>query len=183
MKENGTRVGGPPWRLCADAGPCVLILVSTFEDTMNQTNLLTHPTGNIRSLPAGGGRIAFVQSCWHKEIVDQCRIAFVTELERLWRALDRGACVQHGLEKSLIQAGFVPAEIAPELRGDELIRIDVPTDANMSVHREWLLIRPRTDWYTGSAEYVAGSLLAANYDEFLAGTAQLQVVFEPGQVR
>ncbi len=68
-----------------------------------------------------------------------------------------------------------------ELRGDELIRIDVPTDANMSVHREWLLIRPRTDWYTGSAEYVAGSLLAANYDEFLAGTAELSVVFEPDE--
>lgn len=27
-------------------------------------------------------RIAFVQSCWHKEIVDQCRIAFVEELAK-----------------------------------------------------------------------------------------------------
>ena len=26
-------------------------------------------------------RIAFVQSCWHRDIVDQCRIAFITELE------------------------------------------------------------------------------------------------------
>jgi prolyl oligopeptidase len=66
-----------------------------------------------------------------------------------------------------------------ELRGGELIRIDAPTDATVSMHRDWLLIELRTDWYTGSAEYVAGSLLAANYDEFLAGTAQLQVVFEP----
>ena len=32
-----------------------------------------------------------------------------------------------------------------ELRGNELIRIDVPTDASISIHREWLLIRPRTD--------------------------------------
>ncbi|MDT5280192.1 MAG: prolyl oligopeptidase, partial [Mycobacterium sp.] len=66
-----------------------------------------------------------------------------------------------------------------ELRGGELIRIDAPTDATVSVHRDWLLIELRTDWYTGSAEYGAGSLLAADYDEFLAGTAQLQVVFEP----
>jgi 6,7-dimethyl-8-ribityllumazine synthase len=86
MEENGTRVGGPPLRLCADASPYVLILVSTFEDTMNQTNLLTHPAGNIRSLPAEGGRIAFVQSCWHREIVDQCRLAFVAELARLGTA-------------------------------------------------------------------------------------------------
>jgi prolyl oligopeptidase len=66
-----------------------------------------------------------------------------------------------------------------ELRGDELIRIDAPTDASLSIHRQWLLIELRTDWVTGSASYTAGSLLAADYDEFLAGTAQLQVVFEP----
>jgi prolyl oligopeptidase len=66
-----------------------------------------------------------------------------------------------------------------ELRGDELIEIDVPTDAGISVHREWLLIRPRTDWTVGSTTYPAGSLLAAQYDEYLAGTAELHVVFEP----
>ncbi|ORV81979.1 prolyl oligopeptidase [Mycobacterium interjectum] len=66
-----------------------------------------------------------------------------------------------------------------ELRGPELIRIDAPTDATLSIHREWILIELRTDWYTGSATYTAGSLLAADYDEFLAGTAELTVVFEP----
>ncbi len=68
-----------------------------------------------------------------------------------------------------------------ELRGDELIRIDAPTDASLSVHRQWLLIELRTDWFTGSASYTAGSLLAADYEEFLSGTARLQVVFEPDQ--
>jgi prolyl oligopeptidase len=68
-----------------------------------------------------------------------------------------------------------------ELRGEELIRIDVPTDAGMSVHREWLLIRPRTDWWLGSTMYPAGSLLAADYDEFLSGTVDLAVVFEPDE--
>jgi prolyl oligopeptidase len=68
-----------------------------------------------------------------------------------------------------------------ELRGGELIRIDAPTDATVSVHRDWLLIELRTDWYTGDAQYAAGSLLAAKYDEFLASTAQLHVVFEPDE--
>ncbi|WP_406817245.1 prolyl oligopeptidase family protein [Mycobacterium sp. M23085] len=68
-----------------------------------------------------------------------------------------------------------------ELRGSELIRIDAPTDASLSLHREWLLIELRSDWSVGEATYTAGSLLAANYDEFLAGTAQLQVVFEPDE--
>lgn len=66
-----------------------------------------------------------------------------------------------------------------ELRGAELIRIDAPTDASVSVHRQWLLIELRTDWAVGATTYTAGSLLAARYDEFLAGTAQLRVVFEP----
>lgn len=34
-------------------------------------------------------RIAFVQSCWHKDIVDECRTAFVAEIVRLGFAEDR----------------------------------------------------------------------------------------------
>nr|WP_253875870.1 prolyl oligopeptidase family protein [Mycobacterium asiaticum] len=69
-----------------------------------------------------------------------------------------------------------------ELRGAELVSIDVPTDASsISVHREWLLIELRTDWSVGGTTYRAGSLLAANYDEFLGGARNLQVVFEPDE--
>ncbi len=68
-----------------------------------------------------------------------------------------------------------------ELRDDEFIRIDAPTDATVSSHRDWLLIELRTDWHTATGRYRAGSLLAANYDEFLSGTADLHVVFEPDE--
>jgi prolyl oligopeptidase len=68
-----------------------------------------------------------------------------------------------------------------ELRGWELIRIDAPTDASVSIHRGWILIELRSDWYFRDATYTAGSLLAAEYDEFLAGTAELRVVFEPDE--
>jgi 6,7-dimethyl-8-ribityllumazine synthase len=34
-------------------------------------------------------RIAFVQSCWHKDIVDECRKAFVAEIVRLGVPQDR----------------------------------------------------------------------------------------------
>ncbi|WP_231744817.1 prolyl oligopeptidase family serine peptidase [Mycobacterium sp. IS-1590] len=68
-----------------------------------------------------------------------------------------------------------------ELRGETLIPIDVPTDAGISVHREWLLIRPRTDWTVGPTTYRAGSLLAANYLEYLDGAGDLHVVFEPDE--
>lgn len=89
-----------------------------------------------------------------------------------------------GFERTLVSRAidFFNDEVY-ELRGlpgqQELIRIDAPTDASVSVHRQWILIDLRTDWDTGTASYRAGSLLAADYDEFLAGTAQCSVVFEP----
>lgn len=68
-----------------------------------------------------------------------------------------------------------------ELRGETLMPIDVPTDAGISVHREWLLIRLRTDWTVGSTTYRAGSLLATKYLEYLDGARDLQLVFEPDE--
>ncbi|WP_328350796.1 prolyl oligopeptidase family serine peptidase [Mycobacterium sp. NBC_00419] len=68
-----------------------------------------------------------------------------------------------------------------QLRSGELVRIDAPTDASLSVHRQWLLIELRTDWHTGTGSYRAGSLLAADYEQFLDGTAELAVVFEPDE--
>ncbi|MGH3955948.1 MAG: prolyl oligopeptidase family serine peptidase [Mycobacterium sp.] len=68
-----------------------------------------------------------------------------------------------------------------EIRGEELVKIDVPTDAGISIHREWLLIRPRTEWIVGTTTYQPGALLAAKYDEFLSGTVELEVVFEPDE--
>ncbi|WP_317156528.1 prolyl oligopeptidase family serine peptidase [[Mycobacterium] appelbergii] len=66
-----------------------------------------------------------------------------------------------------------------EVRDGELIHIDVPTDATTSTHRDWLLISLRTDWQVGDATYPAGSLLATNFNDFLAGARDLTVVFEP----
>jgi prolyl oligopeptidase len=69
-----------------------------------------------------------------------------------------------------------------ELRDSELITIEVPNDvSSLSIHREWLLIDLRTDWSVGANTYRAGSLLAANYDEFLAGARNLQIIFEPDE--
>lgn len=87
-----------------------------------------------------------------------------------------------GFERTLISRAldFWNEEVY-ELRGNELIRIDTPTDASVSLHREWLLVELRSDWSLGDTTYGAGSLLAADYEEFLAGTAQLQVVFEPDE--
>ena len=48
---------------------------------MNQpvTTLKTSPTPDLSPF---AGRVAFIQACWHKDIVDQCRLGFVAELAR-----------------------------------------------------------------------------------------------------
>ncbi|WP_066287033.1 prolyl oligopeptidase family serine peptidase [Arthrobacter sp. B6] len=59
------------------------------------------------------------------------------------------------------------------------VEIDVPTDVNISVHREWLLFRPRQDWAVNGTVYPAGSLLTAHFDDYLAGSRDLAVLFTP----
>ncbi|MBB5867126.1 prolyl oligopeptidase [Allocatelliglobosispora scoriae] len=62
-----------------------------------------------------------------------------------------------------------------------LVRIEVPDDAVAQVHREWLLVRLRTPWQVGGVVFSAGALLAARYDEFVAGGRDLTVLFEPDE--
>ncbi|MFK0039988.1 prolyl oligopeptidase family protein [Paenarthrobacter sp. NPDC090517] len=65
------------------------------------------------------------------------------------------------------------------LRGDSWVVIDVPTDVNISAHRDWLLFRPQKDWDVAGVLYPAGSLLAADFESYLAGSRSLLVLFTP----
>ena len=58
-------------------------------------------------------------------------------------------------------------------------RVDAPNSANKSVKREWLTLELREPWTVGGREYKAGSLLAANFDDFMAGKREFEVLFEP----
>ncbi|MGW4590954.1 prolyl oligopeptidase family serine peptidase [Amycolatopsis thermoflava] len=62
---------------------------------------------------------------------------------------------------------------------DGLVKLDVPEDAQTSTHKEWLLIRTRTAWTVGGRDYAPGTLLAARFDDYLAGERDLTVLFEP----
>jgi prolyl oligopeptidase len=65
--------------------------------------------------------------------------------------------------------------------GGELVKVDVQDDADTSAHREWLLISTRTPWTVGDTTYPAGALLAAPFDDYLAGARELTVLFEPDE--
>jgi prolyl oligopeptidase len=65
---------------------------------------------------------------------------------------------------------------------DQLHRVEVPDDAIVGVHREWLLIELRSEWTVGET-YPAGCLLVADFDEFMAHGpgAGLRVLFTPDE--
>jgi prolyl oligopeptidase len=61
----------------------------------------------------------------------------------------------------------------------QLVKIDAPNSANKSVHKDWLLLQPRDPMTVGGTTYAAGSLLAANFDDYMAGKREFEVLFEP----
>jgi prolyl oligopeptidase len=67
------------------------------------------------------------------------------------------------------------------LRGKDgkLVRIDVPLDAVLGNQREWITIQPRTPWTVGGRTWPSGSLLAAKFDDFMAGKREFTVLFAP----
>ena len=87
-----------------------------------------------------------------------------------------------GFERDFVYVtkDFFHTEIYQRKAG-KLVRIDVPTDADMDAHREWMLVKPRSPWAVGGTTYPAGSLLATKFDDFMAGKRAFTVLFEPDE--
>jgi prolyl oligopeptidase len=86
-----------------------------------------------------------------------------------------------GFERDFVvrQIAFYDSETFVRDPDGKLTRIDVPSDARRCVHRDWLLIEPRSDWQVGGKIYTSGSLLAARFDDYMAGKREITVLFEP----
>ncbi|WP_280402540.1 prolyl oligopeptidase family serine peptidase [Nocardia carnea] len=63
--------------------------------------------------------------------------------------------------------------------GGSRIHLETPSDADESWYKEWLLVRLKSPWEVGGRTYGAGSLIATNFDRFLAGHREFEVLFEP----
>jgi prolyl oligopeptidase len=86
-----------------------------------------------------------------------------------------------GFERDFVsrQVTFWTSELFLRRDGG-LVKVAKPDDASAGVHREWLFIELRSPWTVGETTYAAGSLLAADFEQFLVGQRQLDVLFEPG---
>jgi prolyl oligopeptidase len=60
-----------------------------------------------------------------------------------------------------------------------LTKVDAPNSAQKGVHRQWLSLELRDPWTVGGKTYKAGSLLVANFKDFMAGKRDFDVLFEP----
>ncbi|WP_026556843.1 prolyl oligopeptidase family serine peptidase [Arthrobacter sp. 35W] len=61
------------------------------------------------------------------------------------------------------------------------VHIDVPDDVSTSLHRQWLVLRPRTAWTVDGTTHAAGSLLAVELQAYLAGERTLHTLFTPDE--
>ncbi len=85
-----------------------------------------------------------------------------------------------GFERDFVfrQITFWTSEMFLRREG-KLIKIEKPDDAMATSHRDLLLIRLRSDWKVGDRTYPGGSLLATDFEKFLAGGRTFDVLFEP----
>ena len=86
-----------------------------------------------------------------------------------------------GFERDLVTRSLAFFSSETYLRGADgkLTKIDVPDDAIVDAQREWLLIQTRSAWKLGDKTYPSGALLAAHFDDFMAGKRELTILFAP----
>ena len=88
-----------------------------------------------------------------------------------------------GFERDFVQRSLAFYNDELYLRGKDgaLAKIDAPNSAQKNVHRQWLTLELREPLTVAGKTYAAGSLLAANFDDFMAGKREFSVVFSPDE--
>jgi prolyl oligopeptidase len=71
-------------------------------------------------------------------------------------------------------------------RGDQSgpkMKLDLPTDIAIEIHRGWMVVKRRTSWAVGGQTYLPDRLLGISLAAFLGGERNFVVIFEPGERR
>lgn len=110
--------------------------------------------------------------------LDQAEVVFEGEPDDM--SVEAATDLTPGFEREFVlrSIAFYDSELL-EIRPEGLTRLDVPRSAEPLVWREWLLVHLRDDWQHAGASFTAGSLIAAHYESFIAGTAEFTVLFSP----
>lgn len=66
------------------------------------------------------------------------------------------------------------------LEADGTLRhLDVPTDASESWYKDWLLVQLKSPWEIAGVTHPSGALLAIDFERFLSGARDFEVLFTP----
>lgn len=86
-----------------------------------------------------------------------------------------------GFERDFVYRSVAFYKSEQFLRGPDgrLRKLEVPEDAAASAYREWLLVELRSPWAVGGSTYPAGALLAGNFEDFMAGKREFEVLYAP----
>jgi prolyl oligopeptidase len=63
--------------------------------------------------------------------------------------------------------------------GGQLVKLPKPDDANAFTVRDQLLIELRSDWTTGGKTWPQGALLATDFNRFMQGEREFEMLFSP----
>jgi prolyl oligopeptidase len=81
------------------------------------------------------------------------------------------------------QIDFVDHETFIEQDGAGRVKLDIPSDAHVSIERDWLLLNLRTAWTLAERTHPAGALLIISCSGFLSGSRDFTTLFEPSPRR
>ena len=89
-----------------------------------------------------------------------------------------------GFERTIVgrSTDFYNTEISLWING-HLVKIDKPSDASLSWHREWAFLLLKRDMQVDNRTYKNGSLLAIKFDDLVDGKRSYHVLFEPTGTR
>jgi prolyl oligopeptidase len=90
-----------------------------------------------------------------------------------------------GFERTFFTRQLTFEESRSWLAGEEgsLTEVDLPTDADWEVAREWLFVQLKSDWTPAGRTYPADALIALRFEDFLAGDRGFEMLFEPAPRR
>ena len=110
----------------------------------------------------------------------QAKLVFEGKSEDV--SVDAQVVHDHGRTYELIRRGvsFFTSEDFIR-RGNAWLKLDKPDDATVQTFEDQLLLRLRSDWTVGGRTYSAGALLASDFEGFLKGDRQFEVLFQPAE--
>lgn len=99
----------------------------------------------------------------------------------VWAGVER-----HRGERRIVIAertGFFDGFLHLADRSGASTRLDIPSDAEIHLHRDGLVVQPRTPWNVGGRTHAPDTVLVIKLSDFLVGNRDFTVVWEPSARR